>query len=573
MSNQPMRPFLEAGLARIREIVGEAHVVADPAEVDRRARDIIAEVRRPTAYVYPGDREEVRLIVEAAAEHGLSLWPCSRGRNWGYGGSTPAVDGSIVVNMERMNRVLEVNEELAYARIEPGVSYRQLNEHLKTIGAKLWADCTDGPPEGSVMGNALERGIGETPYGDHFGQLCGMEVILADGRVVRTGGGAPDCKTWNTHRWGCGPVLDGLFSQSNLGIVTEVGIWLMPEPECCRSYIFEIADGVEVGQVVDAVRKLALTNAIQTNIHLINDVVSLSVATQFPRELLGGEPRLTEEMMAGQRKKFGIARWTFGGALYGSREQVRANQRVLRRALRSLGRLTFVSDLQVWAVRLLLRMLETQPEDGLVCRTLDQAIRLTTGKSLPLVRSVPHFHGIQKGIPSEYFLRHAYFKCADRRPESDVNPARDGCGLMWVAPILPMTGHHLDEIIELTAPLFERYGFEHYMALILQNPRSMINLMSIFFDPEDATERARALELYHELVTATSNAGYQQYRTSVLCMDRIFERAGDFQRLAEALKGALDPDNVLAPGRYGIGGGERKEATLDEPPRAATTVA
>ena len=74
------------------------------------------------------------------------------------------------------------------------------------------------------MGNALERGVGLTPYADHFGHLCGLEVVLADGSIVHTGGGGgPRCKTWHTHKWGTGPYLEGLFSQSNLGIVTRAG--------------------------------------------------------------------------------------------------------------------------------------------------------------------------------------------------------------------------------------------------------------------------------------------------------------------------------------------------------------
>jgi 4-cresol dehydrogenase (hydroxylating) len=108
-----------------------------------------------------------------------------------------------------MNRILEVNEKLAYAVIEPGVTYEQLNFYLKQQGYRLWIDCTDGPPLGSVVGNALDRGIGETPYGDHFGNLCGMEVVLPNGEVIHTGGSSPHhpVKTWHTHKWGLGPYI------------------------------------------------------------------------------------------------------------------------------------------------------------------------------------------------------------------------------------------------------------------------------------------------------------------------------------------------------------------------------
>jgi hypothetical protein len=86
-----------------------------------------------------------------------------------------------------------------------------------------------------VIGNALDHGCGYTmnPYRDHLAAQCGMEVITGAGELVRTGMGAlPASRTWQQYKYGYGPYLDGIFSQSNFGVVTKMGIWLMPEPEC-----------------------------------------------------------------------------------------------------------------------------------------------------------------------------------------------------------------------------------------------------------------------------------------------------------------------------------------------------
>ena len=70
------------------------------------------------------------------------------------------------------------------------------------------------------------------PYRDHFGAQCGMEVVTGGGELVRTGMGAlPNSQTWQQFKYGYGPYIDGMFSQSNFGVVTKMGIWLMPEPE------------------------------------------------------------------------------------------------------------------------------------------------------------------------------------------------------------------------------------------------------------------------------------------------------------------------------------------------------
>ena len=64
---------------------------------------------------------------------------------------------------------------------------------------------------------------------DHWNAVCGLEVVLANGEVLRTGMGAmPNSEVWHQYKYGFGPLVDGLFSQSNFGIVTRMGLWLMP---------------------------------------------------------------------------------------------------------------------------------------------------------------------------------------------------------------------------------------------------------------------------------------------------------------------------------------------------------
>ena len=85
---------------------------------------------------------------------------------------------------------------------------------------------------GSVVGNTLDHGVTYMPYGVDMGMQCGMEVVLADGSVMRTGMGAmPGNRSWHLYKRGLGPTPDQLFMQSNFGIVTKMGVWLMPEPE------------------------------------------------------------------------------------------------------------------------------------------------------------------------------------------------------------------------------------------------------------------------------------------------------------------------------------------------------
>ena len=215
--------------------------------------------RHASAAVAPMEVEQVQAIVRTANSYNIPLFPISTGKNFGYGGPSPNVNGSVVVDLKRMNRVLEVDEARNFALVEPGVSYFDLYRHIQERGLKLWIDCPD-PGWGSPVGNALERGIGYTLpfYRDHFGAGCGMEVVLANGEVMRTGMGAlPGSSSWQEYKYGFGPDPSGLFAQGNFGIVTKMGFRLMPQPEHYRTGMVTVPKRRDLIQLVKTVNYLS----------------------------------------------------------------------------------------------------------------------------------------------------------------------------------------------------------------------------------------------------------------------------------------------------------------------------
>jgi 4-cresol dehydrogenase (hydroxylating) len=543
----------------IQAIVGADHLVSEPVAVERRSRDIIPWTHCPIAFAYPGCVDEVIALVKLANRYRLPLWPVSTGRNWGYGAATPAQGGAIVLVLERLNRILEVNVEMAYAVVEPGVTYRQLHQYVTNHNIPLWLDCTDGPADGSVVGNALERGVGETDYGDHFGNVCGMEAVLPDGSLVRTGGGPLEgYKSWNAYKWGVGPYLEGLFSQGNYGIVTKMGLWLMPKPEYFASCVFELTREEDFPVMIDAMRRLQLVGAIKSKVHIVNDVVTFALVGE-PHEILGGEKFLSDARRAELRRRFNIAPWSFAAGLYGTREQVRANIALIRRELGALGALQFIDDRRIEVVKRLARTLKKGVRWTPTRALAEQIALRAVGKPVALLEAMPHLHSIEKGQPSDYFVKHAYYKSRRLKPpDHDIDPARDQCGLIWLGPMVPLTGRHLTEVIDLVRPLYPKYGFDFTTALMVGNPRTAIALMSVFYDKEDPDETSRAEALYFEIGRVTQQAGYQQYRTSTMFMDRILQPAPEFRDLCNRIKRALDPGGILAPGKYGIDAGEAR---------------
>src|SRR5437588_9114325 len=155
--SMPNRSEFEEALHEFRRALGEEHVRTGPSDLDAASKATIPDAKRPSAILYPGSAAEVAEVVRIAKRFKVPIWPSSRGLNWGYGSATPVLEGSISLRLERINRIIEVNEKLAYAVLEPGVTYRQLRGHLDEHYPDLWCDCTDGPPDGSVIGNALDR--------------------------------------------------------------------------------------------------------------------------------------------------------------------------------------------------------------------------------------------------------------------------------------------------------------------------------------------------------------------------------------------------------------------------------
>jgi len=187
----------------------------------------------PSAAVSPTTVQQVQAIVRTANRYRTPLYPISTGKNFAYGGPAPNLRGSVIVDLKRMDKIIEVDADRHFAIVEPGVSYFDLYRHIQDRGLKVWLDTPD-PGWGSPMGNTLDRGIGYTlgPYRDHVGAQCGFEVVLANGEVMRTGMGAvPNAPTFAEYKHGFGPDPSGLFAQGNFGIVTKMGLRLMPQPE------------------------------------------------------------------------------------------------------------------------------------------------------------------------------------------------------------------------------------------------------------------------------------------------------------------------------------------------------
>ena len=307
-----------AALKQFETVVGKDWIFTSDEDVELY-RDSFspfwheAEDSVPSAAVAPDGLEQVQAIVKIANTYKIPLWTISTGKNLAYGGSAPRLSGSVVLDLKRMNRILEVNETNAYALVEPGVSYFDLYNYIQEHKLKVWIDPPD-PGWGSPVGNSLERGGGRGPLHDHFATVCGLEVVLPDGELMRTGMGAmPGSKTWQQYRYGFGPYVDGMFSQSNFGIVTKMGVWLLPEPEAYRDGTVMVARHDDLVPFVEILAYLYNSQIVQGTMALDSPLLTYRVSkgggvVDLPGDIsvaeLGADRPRTEHSVLERRAAF-----------------------------------------------------------------------------------------------------------------------------------------------------------------------------------------------------------------------------------------------------------------------------
>ncbi len=459
----------------------------------------------PAAALAPANVEQIQAILKVANASRVPLWTVSGGRNYAYGGATPRVRGSVVVDLSRMNRILEVDEASAYCVVEPGVTYFQLYEHLQKNKIKLWLS----PPEpgwASVMGNALDHGVGYTPMGDNFGFQCGMEVVLADGDIVRTGMGAmAKSNSWQLFKYGFGPVLDGIFSQSNFGIVTKMGLWLMPEPPAYRSYMISFPKESDLAAAIEILRPLRVSNIIQ-NCGMLTSWVYEASLTGPRTDYWKGAGPIPESAKQATIDKMGIGYWNLYAAQYGTPSIIDEYWNIIRSAFSHIPGVKF-------------QLASERPDlVGLQLRDL-----------------------LGKGVPNM-----ATFNVLNWIPNA---------GHIDFSPVSPSTGKDTSWLYQLLKEETEAAGFD-YIGAFIMGWREMHNVVLILYDKSDPAQQARVRAMFGRLVQRAAAQGYGEYRTHIAFMDEV-ARTFDFNehamlRLSERIKDAIDPNGILAPGKSGI---------------------
>jgi 4-cresol dehydrogenase (hydroxylating) len=420
----------------------------------------------PLGAVAPLTTEEVQAVVRVAAENRIPLWPISRGKNLGYGGSAPQLAGSVIVDLSRMKKI-EVDLANGTVLLEPGVGFYDLYDYLQNNKIPLWLS-VPGNSWGSVIGNALDRGMGYTPYGENTTKLCGMEVVLADGGVVRTGMGAMEgSKTWQLYRYGFGPAWDQMFVQSNYGIVTRAGMWLMPEPESVLGMDLEFDSQEDLGPLIDTLGPLRREGLLQQSPTIGNWLRAAAVVTR--RTDWTDKPgALGDDVIAAIRKRFGMGWWGVSLRLYGRESVNKASYAILESAM--------------------------------------NAIKPMSLKPIKWLRGEPHEQSGWFGVPLTF-------------PMQNANWHGGRGGHIGFSPVLPQSGAQAMAQFKRTYARYKEFGMD-YQASFAFGERHLINVNAVLLNKDDAAMMKRVDPFLRALIADARAQGYGEYRTTSIIWTR-----------------------------------------------------
>jgi FAD/FMN-containing dehydrogenase len=464
----------------LANIVGNEYVTTNRADLYIYSQDLTqAEPKWPDVAVLPATLEELQSVIRLANLEKIPVTPYIAGGN--IGGLAIPLQGGILLDLKRMDRILEVNETDMYALVEPGVTFGHMKAYLEKHHPGLVYTYAFSPPSTGIITNCLLQGLDNLSfrYGAASHWVCGLEVLLPTGELVRIGSGAISDVWQSIVPF---PELSGLFLgwQGTTGIITKMAVSLWHKPKYGASLHFQFMD-----------------------LDSTYDFLRIVSRTRVPDDLIGTSFALGKvSQIAMQHQK---------ASLYPALE-------------RQPGEPEFTISVEV---------------SGNTKAELDAKIDV-----IKEVIEVDLRH-VKINVPPPVPSSSAHF------PMQTLPVLSSGGGLTWVGCYGPMS--RWLETVKRGCALQDKYNLSRSCYTRIMNEGHFVGLRWMLpFDKGNPDMVRRVTELCKEQMELVLEMGYIPYKTPAWAVDMIEKRAGaDWCNLHRRIKGLLDPNNIMNPGRWG----------------------
>jgi 4-cresol dehydrogenase (hydroxylating) len=337
----------------------------------------------------------------------------------------------------------------------------------------------------------------------------GLEVVLPQGDVMRTGMGAvPGSNTWQLFPFGFGPFPDGMFMQSNLGIVTKMGVALMQRPPASLTYLITFQNETDLEQVVDIMLQLRINLMPLQNAPVLRNIILDAAAVSKRSEWYEGDGPLPDEVIKRMKSELNLGHWNFYGSLYGPPPMIDLLYGVIKEAFGQVPDARFYRH-------------DERHDRG--------------------ARVLQDRHKINNGIPSLDGLQLLEF-------------VPNG-GHICFSPVSAPDGKDAIKQAQMVKRRADEYH-KDYAAQFIIGLRDLRHICFFTYDTQDPRARQETLDMTRLLINEAAAEGYGEYRTHNALMDDVMATFswgdGALLKFHEQLKDALDPNGIIAPGKSGI---------------------
>lgn len=478
--------------------------------------------------LFPKTSAEVSGCLKIANKHNIAVYTISKGKNFGLGSKLSVAEDKVLMDLSRMNNITDFSEELAYITVEPGVTFEQVAAYLRSQKSGLIMDTIGSTGHASIVGNVAERGHGVALQADRFSYCCGMEIVLPSGEIINTGfEGLEENKVGPLAKWGLGPSIDGIFTQSNLGVITSLTMWLQPKPEHFQIVLFEVKDHEALNSVVEKTRTM-MFNKLSFSLRIFNDYRMVSFSRQYPWSKMDGTTPLSANVLAEIKEELGIkGSWIGLGALYSINQNfAQVEKSYIKEELEP-----FVESIKFFDQEY-----------------ADKIKQTGTDQEKDFVDFIYNYSSL-RGFTSERALNMCYWRVKNTIPE-EKDLHRDDCGVLWYCPIIPNRPQDVEKAIKIIEETSLKYSLEPNIGFLFISERVLDITGAICFDKSSQEQDQNAKACHDEIILKMKDSGYPPYRLGIRSMHMKSQIKESNMSLNKAIKRALDPQNILNRGRY-----------------------
>lgn len=477
--------------------------VLSPDEIDTNPEWAMKNVTEFTcepvqAILKPKTADKVQGIVRCANENNIPLYPFSSGKNWGQGSKLPVKAPAVLVDLSLLKKIT-INHQHEFAIIEAGVTQQELSDYLISHNIPLKFPVTGSGKATSVTGNMLERGA--SAFFHRRTRLLGVEAILANGQIVRTG-------HWHNHQQkdeplfytpGLGPDLTQAFCQSNFGIITSIAIKLLPTDT--GTLLFAETTEEKLSQVIDQLSELKKQQLLGEGILVTNK----------------NDPRTTQ-----QQSYHYSGRWSLITSFSGIEEIREVIKKKVNTVLsHDCDQLSFI--------------------DTDTTHDLDHPYQII-------------LRDMYQGIPSDYSLQTmGSLNNLAIKNDEEVDQNKRFPGLSVILTAVAIHGNQVMLAIQVARQISKAMDLQCFYNFATLDDYTFEGFFRVYFNRNDLNAVEKAQKWNQRTLLALEKAGIYPYRLNVQQMGIIHQKTNDpFWQTVGKMKHAVDPKNIIAAGRYGI---------------------